>query len=274
MILHGADWQAQMTRADRRRERLGWLGAAGAVAVALTGVTALAMQADDAGRPEAEAILVNLEPPAASPPAQAVGEAAPDIPQTEAPEAPELVEDTPPPPEPLAEDTPLPEPDAPQDMPEPQPDEVALPDAPPPPPAPRPPPRPERVVREETPKPRREAAAPPPSTAQRTAPSAQQGQARQAMSAGQRQDLKRQWGNAIRARVQRRLRGGRESGTVTVRLIVTPSGQMTGLSIVGSSGSSSLDQQVVRAVQSAAGSFPSAPGGLGSETFDLPMTVN
>ncbi|WP_128253182.1 energy transducer TonB family protein [Falsirhodobacter deserti] len=278
MKTRGADWQAQLTRADRRREQLGWLGAAAAVAGVLAATTAIAMQAQRDGHEAGQVIEINLEPPAASPPAQAISAPAPDVPETEAPEQPDLIEETAPPPEPVAEDAPPPDAEVPEDLPEPQPDELALPDAPPPPPKPaaRPPQRPERVV-QETPRkqePRREAAAPPPSQARQAAPS-DQGQAQRAMSAGQVQELRTRWGLQIHQRVERRIRGGRDRGTVTVQLSVTPAGRLVGLSLASSSGNAALDKRTLQAVQAASGSFPAAPAGLNdpSYIFTIPLVV-
>lgn len=89
-------------------------------------------------------------------------------------------------------------------------------------------------------------------------------------------DLKSSWGASIRSRIERRkaypaaARGA--SGTVTVRLTVTRSGQLGGVSVVSSSGHPALDQAALNAVQSAA-TFPAAPKGLAdaSYTFTLPM---
>ncbi|WP_435165699.1 TonB family protein [Falsirhodobacter sp. 1013] len=274
MNANGADWLSQMTRAEQRRERLGWVGAAAAVAVAVAATTAIAMHSDREGQRDEDAILINLEPPAAAPPAQAVSAPAPEVPQTEAPEAPELIEEAAPPPEPLAEDIPLPEPEPLEELPPPKPDEIALPDAPPPPPPKvRPverPERPERVVREE---PKRERAAPPPQNAAPAAPSRTQGQAQRQISAGAAQDLRRQWGAQISSRIERRLRGGRGKGIATLQLTVTSSGQLLGVSLLSSSGDPALDQRIMQATRSAASSFPSAPAGLTESrySFEIPM---
>lgn len=89
-------------------------------------------------------------------------------------------------------------------------------------------------------------------------------------------DLTAGWGASIRSRIERRksypaaARGA--SGTVTVRLTVSRSGQLAAVGVVRSSGNAALDQAAVRAVQSAR--FPAAPAGLtdASYSFTLPMT--
>lgn len=274
--LHTCDWQAWLGPGQHRREWLGWTGASVTVAAMLAATTALALQLDareglkDASE---EAILLDLEPPAPAPPALAMSTPAPDVPQIDAPEAPELIEEETPPPEPVAEEEPLPEPEQVADLPPPEPDEVALPDAPPPPPpkvTPRE--RPERPV-ERREEPRREAAAPPPQQQRQAAPSQAQGQAQNAVSAGQIQDLRTQWGGAIRARVERNMRSSRERGVVTLRVTVRRDGALAGASVISSSGSATLDEQAMRAVQRS--SFPAAPAALtdASYSFSLPLEM-
>lgn len=283
-LLHTCDWQASRTRADRHRDWLGWTSAATSVAAMLVATTAIAMQLEtNEGLKDAteDAIMIDMAPPAPSPPALAMSAASPDIPETEAPEAPELVEEmTEPPPEPMAEEEPLPEMEEIAEIPEVTPDEIALPDAPPPPPPTvKPRERPERTVeREPEPRrePRREAAAPAPSQQRQAAPSQAQGTSQQVVSAGQLQRLEVTWGNQIRSRIERRIRGGRDRGTVVVKLVVANSGGLISAGVAQSSGNPDLDSRVIQAVQSAARSFPAAPAGLtdASKTFTLPMTVN
>ncbi|MCJ8140739.1 TonB family protein [Falsirhodobacter halotolerans] len=270
------DWQAARTRADRRRERLGWIGAAATVAGVLAATTAWAIHAQrdglDLGR---NAIEINLEPPAAAPAATAVAPPAPDVPDLQAPEAPDLVEDTTPPPEDLAEDQPIDEIAEIDPLQDAAPDEVALPDAPAPPPPPptvRPPPRPERVTEQPRREPDRPSSAPAPSQPQQAAPSAT-GQARQALSSGERQRLELQWGSQINARIQRQMRGGgRDQGVANVQIVVTPGGQMLSVALTRSSGSAALDQQILRAINAASRSFPAAPAGVtGNATFGFPI---
>lgn len=274
--LANPDWQASLGAAARRRERLGWVGAAASVAAMLAATTALAMQLEEReGLKEAteEAVLIDMAPPAAAPPALAMSAPAPDVPEIEAPEAPELVEEPPEPPEPVAEEEPLPEPEEIAELPEPTPDEIALPDTPPPPPPPavKPRERPERT--EPRREPVREAAAPPPQQQrQAAAPTQSQGTAANPVSAGQIQNLRAQWGGAIRSRIERRMRSSRQNGTVSVRIVVTRQGALAGVSVLRSSGNPELDQLALSAVQSA-GSFPSAPAALtdASYSFNLPL---
>lgn len=274
---HPTDWQAARTGADRRRESLGWAGAALTVAGVLAATTAWALHAQKDGLDlHQNAIEINLEPPASAPPATAVSPPAPDVPDVpdmQAPEAPELIEESEPPPEDVAEAEPV------EDIPEIEPlrqaapDEVTLPDTPPPPPPTvRPPPRPERPVEQPRREPDRPRAAPAPSQAQQTAPQLT-GQTQQAVSAGQRQQLELQWGAQINARIQRQMRGGgRDQGVANINLTVAASGQMVGVSMTRSSGSAALDQQIMRAINSAARSFPAAPAGIsGNTNFTFPI---
>jgi protein TonB len=96
------------------------------------------------------------------------------------------------------------------------------------------------------------------------------------LSQGARADLQASWGASIRARIERRkaypAAAGRATGTVTVRLTVSPSGRLGGVTVVQSSGNSALDQAALRAVGSAR--LPKAPQGLtdASYAFTLPMT--
>jgi len=95
------------------------------------------------------------------------------------------------------------------------------------------------------------------------------------LSDGRRQSLLADWGGRIRSRVERRKarpRGAHDTGTATVRLSVTGTGQLAGLSLVASSGSAALDAAALAAVQRA-GRFPSAPDALGPgpHVFTLPI---
>lgn len=89
-------------------------------------------------------------------------------------------------------------------------------------------------------------------------------------------DLKASWGASIRARVERRKIFPKSaagiSGTVIVRLTVTHTGTLGGVSVAKSSGNAALDAAAVKAV-TAAGKFPPAPRGLDDQsyTFTLPM---
>ncbi|TQS71499.1 TonB family protein [Rhodobacteraceae bacterium] len=106
----------------------------------------------------------------------------------------------------------------------------------------------------------------------------QQGQAKAAtVSKAQSANLQAQWGAQIRQRIERRKRypsaARGASGRVVVRVSVTRSGQLAGVSLAQSSGNGAIDQAAVQAVQRA-GRFPAAPSGLGgaSYSFSLPMT--
>lgn len=96
------------------------------------------------------------------------------------------------------------------------------------------------------------------------------------LSQGARADLQASWGASIRARIERRkaypAAAGRATGTVTVRLTVSRTGQLGAVSVVQSSGNAALDQAALRAVGAAR--FPKAPQGLTepSYAFTLPMT--
>ncbi|MCZ8077637.1 MAG: energy transducer TonB [Rhodobacteraceae bacterium] len=157
--------------------------------------------------------------------------------------------------------------------------------APPPPPAvkprPRPaPPAPTAPVAE----PRPEQPAPSDSSAAQvaagTGAGALAGEGGQAqapsLSQGRINDLTANWGAKIRARIEKRKRyplaADGASGTVTVRLTVTRSGALAGLSIAASSGNPALDEAAIKAVR-AAGRFPAAPEGLSQDSisFTLPM---
>ena len=106
------------------------------------------------------------------------------------------------------------------------------------------------------------------------------GEARQrqatGLSPGQRQNLARQYGARIRATLERRKRypsaARGASGTVTLRIVVSRTGQLLGASIVSSSGNPALDQAAVRAVRGA--SFPAAPGQLRDSQYSYTLPMN
>jgi len=83
------------------------------------------------------------------------------------------------------------------------------------------------------------------------------------------------WGSAIRKRIEARkaypAAANGAQGTVTVRLTVSLSGQLTGVAVVASSGHAALDSAAVKAVRSAR--LPAAPQGVtgDSASFSLPM---
>ena len=94
------------------------------------------------------------------------------------------------------------------------------------------------------------------------------------LSAAARQSLMARWGALIRAQVERRKsypRGSRASGTTVLRIAVSSSGSLAGVSVARSSGARELDQAAIRAVRSAR--FPAAPKGLepGQYQFNLPL---
>lgn len=273
---NASDWQAAQTGADRRRESLGWVGAAATVAGVLAATTAWALYSQEDGLDtDQNAVLINLEPPAAAPPATAVAPPAPDVPDMQAPEAPDLIEDSEPPPEDVTEDQPIEEIEEIEPLREAAPDEVTLPDTPPPPPPTvRPPPRPERPVEQPRREPDRPRAAPAPSQAQQAAPPST-GQTQQAVSAGERQRLELQWGSQINARIQRQIRGNRrEQGIANVQLTVAPTGQMLSVTMIKSSGNAALDQEIMRAINAASRSFPAAPAGImTNKTFTQEITA-
>ena len=99
------------------------------------------------------------------------------------------------------------------------------------------------------------------------------------LSSSQRASLMRQWGAKVRARVERnqrypsRARGA--SGRVVVRISVSGSGGLAGVSVVRSSGNSLIDKAAVDAVRRAR-SFARAPEGLGNgpHVFDIPMSFS
>jgi len=89
-------------------------------------------------------------------------------------------------------------------------------------------------------------------------------------------DLRASWGAGIRMRIERRklypAAARNASGTVTVRLTVSRSGQLLGVSLAKSSGNAALDQAAIKAVN-AARKFKAAPKGLTDSqySFSLPM---
>lgn len=156
--------------------------------------------------------------------------------------------------------------------------------APPPPPAVKPRPRPAPPAPDPVAEPRPEQPAPSDSSAAQVAAgtgggavAGEDGQAQApSLSQGRINDLTANWGAKIRARIEKRKRyplgADGASGTVTVRLTVTRSGALAGLSIAASSGNAALDEAAIKAVR-AAGRFPAAPEGLTQDSisFTLPM---
>lgn len=98
-----------------------------------------------------------------------------------------------------------------------------------------------------------------------------------AVRAAQEKDLRRSWGVAIRARIDRRKSyppaAGRAKGTVTLRLTVGRGGQLAAVSVARSSGNPALDQAALAAVRRAA-PFPAAPAGLGKSSYNFVLPIN
>lgn len=89
--------------------------------------------------------------------------------------------------------------------------------------------------------------------------------------------LMAQWGNGIRAAIERRKKypaGTRNSGTVTLSIAVSSTGALSSVAVQGSSGDALLDQAALSAVRRAR--FTAAPRGLlpGLHRFSLPITFN
>nr|WP_269462568.1 hypothetical protein [Cereibacter sphaeroides] len=222
---HYADWRQSLGPGRLRREAAGWSLAALTVAATATAAATAAFRVEELGHRDAlqEALYLDLEPVPPAPAALAAPEAAPEVPQVEAPVAPEPEEIAepepelaPPPPDvrPPAETVDLP------DIPVPTSETFAYDPPPPPPPEEeevaeippdaRPMPRPERTPPpEKKPEPpKREvkkAAAPPPQQA--AAPTRSTGSAAAVASRGQVQNLTAKWGAEIRKRIQRHTRG-------------------------------------------------------------------
>ncbi len=95
------------------------------------------------------------------------------------------------------------------------------------------------------------------------------------LSAGQRNALQAKWGGQIKRKVLRRKsypRGTSATGTARVRIIVSRSGQLAGLSLSKSSGNTALDKAALRAVQRA-GRFPKAPKGLTKSSYGFTLSL-
>ncbi|MCO4319451.1 TonB family protein [Phyllobacterium sp. 21LDTY02-6] len=108
------------------------------------------------------------------------------------------------------------------------------------------------------------------------APKAAQPPKRAASSAAaERQAAK--WGDRISSYLRRKARRARAdgSGTVTVRFVVTRDGSIVATSVVGSSGSSQLDQSVLNTVRNAS-PVPSAPDevSVARQSFTVPFRIN
>ncbi|MDB5665138.1 energy transducer TonB [Cypionkella sp.] len=217
------------------------------------------------------AVLIDMAPLPEAPPAIATLEPAPEVPMAELPDSLE----------PIVQDEPLPdlaEADVAPVMPEPEPLALEPPQADLPPDAEAPPekPKPEPVP-EEKPKPKKpkvEKVKEKPKAPQKPSAETKSGTA---ASKGQVKSLTSRWGAAIRKKVN-----GRKSypsaakgaeGTATVRLSVSRSGALAGVSLVASSGNAALDKAALSAV-SRAGSFPAAPAGLTDSSYNFTLPIS
>ncbi|UYV36846.1 TonB family protein [Rhodobacteraceae bacterium D3-12] len=96
------------------------------------------------------------------------------------------------------------------------------------------------------------------------------------LSKGKQQRLISVWGGRIRAKIERSKRyprGAKKRGRVVLRLSISPSGSVRGVSIARSSGNSALDKAAIAAVRRA-GRMPRAPKGLNNASyrFNLPIS--
>lgn len=88
-------------------------------------------------------------------------------------------------------------------------------------------------------------------------------------------DLTRQWGNRLRARIERRKskpRGSHGTGTAHVRFVVTADGRVTSISLARSSGIAAYDEAALNAVKRA-GRLPKAPKGIGDGPFPFTLPL-
>ncbi|MVX50808.1 energy transducer TonB, partial [Rhodobacter sphaeroides] len=88
---HYADWRQSLGPGRLRREAAGWSLAALTVAATATAAATAAFRVEELGHRDAlqEALYLDLEPVPPAPAALAAPEAAPEVPQVEAPVAPE-----------------------------------------------------------------------------------------------------------------------------------------------------------------------------------------
>lgn len=161
------------------------------------------------------------------------------------------------------------------------PTQMALPDAPSAPviqTAPIKPPKPApRKARPKPPAPRAGAASRPKQTAAGSGRKQAAGSgsaASSTKSSASRSSLIARWGAGVRDRVLRRKRypaGSKAAGAVSLRLSLSTSGKLQGVSITRSSGHAALDRAALRAVQSAR--FPKAPKGLKSGVYAFSQKI-
>lgn len=83
------------------------------------------------------------------------------------------------------------------------------------------------------------------------------------------------WGASIRNQVERRKRypaGTDANGKTVLRLTISRDGRLSGVSLISSSGSKTLDKAAIRAAQRAR--YPAAPKGLSAAqySFNLPVS--
>ncbi len=266
----------------------------------------LELDTPDIAPPEVETPEVPQFEPVQAMSVEAYRADAPPLPILRRPENAEPADAPPPASRPLAVDTsPIPQPRPELDTPPPAPTQVAPPQAQPPkpqppkpqPPKPQPPraappkpvppaPQPPRAAPRERPKPSATGRSATSSVASRGSAAtraagqgggvaAGRGGSAEAgtLSQSRRQSLMARWGAQVRARIARRAPRGVGRGTVRVRVVLSGSGQVLGVSVVKSSGNSALDSQAVRAVRRI-GRFPKAPAGLqiSKHGFIVPIT--
>ncbi|MFK7746086.1 MAG: TonB family protein [Roseobacter sp.] len=94
------------------------------------------------------------------------------------------------------------------------------------------------------------------------------------LSKAARQSLMAKWGASIRNSVERRKRyplDTTQSGTTVLRITISRDGQLKSVSVTKSSGTHSLDQAAIKAVQRA--KYPAAPKGLSADQFQFNLPV-
>jgi protein TonB len=87
--------------------------------------------------------------------------------------------------------------------------------------------------------------------------------------------LQARWGAQIQRKVHRRLiypHGATGAGTTRVALSVSPSGQLTRLHVLHSSGVAAFDEAALTAVRRA-GRFPAAPDGLSEANYSFTLSL-
>lgn len=97
---------------------------------------------------------------------------------------------------------------------------------------------------------------------------------RAATGTGDTRKLQAEWGARIQAAVARAQQypsNSRATGTVRLRLTVSPAGRLSGVSIRQSSGDAALDRAALRAAQRAR--LPKAPGGLSAAAYPFDLAL-